>query len=83
MPLGKLLEDFVFEQFRNYGTIFIKTRRKKHHFDIEVHHWNGTQGIFYDRDDILTISLATDPAHSSILLGQVMSLVLSGNTVLI
>ncbi len=31
--------------------------------DVDVHHGNGTQGIFYDRDDIHTISLHTDPAR--------------------
>ncbi|MCC9621422.1 histone deacetylase family protein [Thalassospira sp. MA62] len=30
--------------------------------DIDVHHGNGTQGIFYDRDDILTVSIHADPA---------------------
>jgi len=29
--------------------------------DIDVHHGNGTQGIFYDRDDILTVSIHGDP----------------------
>lgn len=29
--------------------------------DIDVHHGNGTQGIFYDRDDVLTVSLHADP----------------------
>jgi acetoin utilization deacetylase AcuC-like enzyme len=31
--------------------------------DIDVHHGNGTQGIFYARDDVLTISLHADPAR--------------------
>ena len=31
--------------------------------DIDVHHGNGTQGIFYDRDDVLTVSLHVDPAQ--------------------
>ncbi|MFT7211387.1 MAG: acetoin utilization deacetylase AcuC-like enzyme [Granulosicoccus sp.] len=31
--------------------------------DIDVHHGNGTQGIFYDRDDVLTISIHADPAR--------------------
>ncbi|MGI6245809.1 MAG: histone deacetylase family protein [Pseudochelatococcus sp.] len=30
--------------------------------DIDVHHGNGTQDIFYDRDDVLTVSLHVDPA---------------------
>ena len=29
--------------------------------DIDVHHGNGTQAIFYDRADVLTISLHVDP----------------------
>lgn len=28
--------------------------------DVDVHHGNGTQGIFYDRDDVLTISIHAD-----------------------
>lgn len=31
--------------------------------DIDVHHGNGTQHIFYDRADVLTVSLHGDPAH--------------------
>jgi len=30
--------------------------------DIDVHHGNGTQGIFYERSDVLTVSVHTDPA---------------------
>jgi acetoin utilization deacetylase AcuC-like enzyme len=29
--------------------------------DIDVHHGNGTQGIFYQRADVLTISIHADP----------------------
>lgn len=29
--------------------------------DIDVHHGNGTQGIFYDRNDVLTVSVHCDP----------------------
>ncbi|MCP3854536.1 MAG: histone deacetylase family protein [Actinomycetia bacterium] len=29
--------------------------------DVDVHHGNGTQGIFYSRDDVLTVSLHGDP----------------------
>ena len=29
--------------------------------DVDVHHGNGTQGIFYERDDVLTVSLHADP----------------------
>ena len=29
--------------------------------DVDVHHGNGTQGIFYGRADVLTVSLHSDP----------------------
>lgn len=29
--------------------------------DVDVHHGNGTQGIFYDRGDVLTVSIHADP----------------------
>ncbi len=31
--------------------------------DVDMHHGNGTQSIFYDRDDVLTVSIHGDPAH--------------------
>lgn len=31
--------------------------------DIDVHHGNGTQTIFYHRADVLTVSVHGDPAH--------------------
>ena len=31
--------------------------------DVDVHHGNGTQTIFYDRADVLTVSVHGDPAH--------------------
>lgn len=30
--------------------------------DVDVHHGNGTQGIFYGRADVLTVSLHADPS---------------------
>ncbi|MBS0518011.1 MAG: histone deacetylase family protein [Proteobacteria bacterium] len=30
--------------------------------DVDVHHGNGTQGIFYERADVLTVSIHADPA---------------------
>nr|NKR04777.1 histone deacetylase family protein [Escherichia coli] len=30
--------------------------------DIDVHHGNGTQGIFYARPDVLTVSVHADPS---------------------
>ncbi len=31
--------------------------------DIDAHHGNGTQGIFWDRDDVVFVSLHGDPLH--------------------
>jgi acetoin utilization deacetylase AcuC-like enzyme len=31
--------------------------------DVDVHHGNGTQGIFYQRADVLTVSLHADPVR--------------------
>lgn len=30
--------------------------------DVDVHHGNGTQGVFYHRGDVLTVSIHADPA---------------------
>lgn len=31
--------------------------------DVDVHHGNGTQAIFYDRADVFTLSIHGDPSH--------------------
>lgn len=31
--------------------------------DVDLHHGNGTQGIFYARDDVLTVSVHADPVR--------------------
>jgi acetoin utilization deacetylase AcuC-like enzyme len=31
--------------------------------DIDVHHGNGTQGIFWERGDVLAVSIHADPAN--------------------
>jgi len=31
--------------------------------DVDVHHGNGTQGMFYERGDVLTVSIHADPAR--------------------
>ncbi len=53
--------------FLNNSAIAAQHLRGKHQrvaiFDVDVHHGNGTQGIFYDRDDVLTVSIHADPAH--------------------
>ena len=33
-------------------------------FDVDVHHGNGTQSIFYARDDVLTLSIHGDPEET-------------------
>ena len=37
-------------------------RRRVAILDVDVHHGNGTQSIFYGRDDVLTVSLHCDPS---------------------
>lgn len=31
--------------------------------DVDLHHGNGTQGMFYDRPDVLTVSIHADPVR--------------------
>ena len=31
--------------------------------DIDVHHGNGTQALFYERDDVMTVSVHVDPTN--------------------
>ncbi len=31
--------------------------------DVDLHHGNGTQGMFYDRSDVLTVSIHADPVR--------------------
>ena len=38
-------------------------RRRVAIVDVDLHHGNGTQSIFYDRNDVLTVSLHADPAR--------------------
>ena len=51
--------------YLNNGAIAAQHLRQKHDrvaiLDIDVHHGNGTQGIFWRRKDVLTISLHGDP----------------------
>lgn len=44
------------EQLSRHGKVAI--------LDIDYHHGNGTQEIFYERDDVLYVSLHADPATS-------------------
>ncbi|WP_110684922.1 histone deacetylase family protein [Salinicola aestuarinus] len=53
--------------YLNNAAIAVSELRRQHAqvavLDIDVHHGNGTQGIFYDRDDVLTVSLHADPHY--------------------
>ncbi|GEO85279.1 MULTISPECIES: histone deacetylase family protein [Alphaproteobacteria] len=31
--------------------------------DVDLHHGNGTQGVFYERNDVLTVSIHADPVR--------------------
>jgi acetoin utilization deacetylase AcuC-like enzyme len=52
--------------FLNNTAIAAAHLRVKHErvaiLDVDVHHGNGTQGIFYSRADVLTVSIHADPA---------------------
>ena len=51
--------------FLNNSAIAAQYLRRQHArvaiLDVDVHHGNGTQAIFYDRADVLTISIHADP----------------------
>jgi acetoin utilization deacetylase AcuC-like enzyme len=52
--------------YLNNVAIAAEMARKVHQrvaiLDVDVHHGNGTQGIFYDRADVLFVSLHGDPS---------------------
>ena len=51
--------------FLNNSGLAAQALRGRHErvaiLDIDVHHGNGTQGIFYARSDVLTVSIHADP----------------------
>ena len=51
--------------YLNNAAIAAQALRERHTrvavLDIDLHHGNGTQGIFYHRDDVLTLSVHVDP----------------------
>ncbi|MGF7159969.1 acetoin utilization deacetylase AcuC-like enzyme [Rhodoligotrophos appendicifer] len=53
--------------FLNNSAIAAQRLRRDHDrvaiIDVDLHHGNGTQGIFYARDDVLTVSLHADPVR--------------------
>ena len=42
---------------------FLKAGLRPAILDVDVHHGNGTQGIFYHRRDVLTVSIHADPVR--------------------
>jgi acetoin utilization deacetylase AcuC-like enzyme len=53
--------------YLNNSALAAETLRGKHAkvavLDIDVHHGNGTQSIFYQRNDVLTLSIHGDPKN--------------------
>lgn len=53
--------------FLNNSAIAAQVLRKTHDrvaiLDVDLHHGNGTQGIFYARSDVLTASIHADPVR--------------------
>lgn len=51
--------------FVNNAAVAAMALRREHArvaiVDVDLHHGNGTQGIFYQRDDVLTVSVHADP----------------------
>ncbi|MEO3416678.1 histone deacetylase family protein [Roseovarius sp. CAU 1744] len=61
---GDLAGGFCF--LNNAGIAAERLRAAGHRpaiLDVDVHHGNGTQGMFYDRGDVLTVSIHADPAR--------------------
>jgi hypothetical protein len=53
----------LFQQRGHCGTGFTNNGAKPVAvLDVDYHHRNGTQNIFYDRDDVLFVSIHADPA---------------------
>ncbi len=42
---------------------FVKSGSRVAILDVDLHHGNGTQGIFYRRSDVLTVSIHADPVR--------------------
>ncbi len=53
--------------YLNNSAIAAQLLRKTHDrvaiIDVDLHHGNGTQGIFYNRSDVFTLSIHADPAR--------------------
>lgn len=53
--------------YLNNSAIGAEILRSRYHrvaiLDVDVHHGNGTQSIFYERQDVLTVSIHADPVR--------------------
>jgi len=53
--------------YLNNAAIAAEVLRRKYDrvaiLDVDVHHGNGTQEVFYERDDVLTVSIHADPVR--------------------
>ena len=53
--------------YLNNSAITAQYLRKNHDrvaiIDVDLHHGNGTQGMFYRRDDVFTLSIHADPSR--------------------
>ncbi|MGD8429585.1 MAG: histone deacetylase family protein, partial [Ectothiorhodospiraceae bacterium] len=53
--------------YLNNAAVAVEILRERHArvatLDVDLHHGNGTQSVFYRRDDVLTVSIHADPDH--------------------
>jgi acetoin utilization deacetylase AcuC-like enzyme len=68
-PPGHHAERRVYGGFCYFNNAAIASHRlsargKVAHLDIDYHHGNGTQDVFWERSDVLTISIHGHPNHS-------------------
>lgn len=61
---GRFYGGFCYFNNAAIAARFLSAQAKVAILDIDYHHGNGTQDIFYDRDDVLTISVHGDPDHA-------------------
>ncbi|MGE0485259.1 MAG: GNAT family N-acetyltransferase [Gammaproteobacteria bacterium] len=68
-PPGHHAERRAFGGFCYFNNGAIAAQYLSHHgrvavLDLDYHHGNGTQDIFYERDDVLTVSVHADPSFA-------------------
>jgi acetoin utilization deacetylase AcuC-like enzyme len=54
----------LFQQQRHCCAQYLRAYGQVAILDIDYHHGNGQQDIFYDRPDVLTISMHGDPSFA-------------------